>query len=458
MAITRRYRYLATPDAINRLCAIQAGEFDDGFEVELNIDSKFDFHIVGFLVTTEEEAKFLNSIGYEATSYEYIRDNATRLLDSPDKIVNIYVDSPGGYVAGIEKTIKKMETLKNHKQIHIYTDGMIASAAYWLSSISNSITATSMAQIGSIGVYTTMTDLSKMNERYGIVKHLISSGTLKGAGESGVEITEEQLEAEQSIIDGIAERFYSSVEKYRFLDKAYKTGGIYLAERALEMGLIESITDDDYNIIDTSMKETIKMSNKKSDKLEIKAGEVLVEEELDEKEVEDSEDNMDEEELALEEEEGEEENEDELDASEDEDNLDETLDDVDEEGSEEVEETDEVDEEEDEAAKEKARCLALVDTFAFNPEFAKQMISEGKSIDEAKVMAYDNGIRAGNDIGVAKIDGMISSNVDNLDPNEHPIVSKARALAKSEDIPFYKAMEKLARKNPGEYTDYFLNG
>lgn len=456
MAITRRYRYLATPDAINRLCAIQAGEFDDGFEVELNIDSKFDFHIVGFLVTTEEEAKFLNSIGYEATSYEYIRDNATRLLDSPDKIVNIYVDSPGGYVAGIEKTIKKMETLKNHKQIHIYTDGMIASAAYWLSSISNSITATSMAQIGSIGVYTTMTDLSKMNERYGIVKHLISSGTLKGAGESGVEITEEQLEAEQSIIDGIAERFYTSVEKYRFLDKAYKTGGIYLAERALEMGLIESITDDDYNIIDTSMKETIKMSNKKSDKLEIKAGEVLAEEELDEKDVEDSEDNMDEDELALEEEEGEEENEDELDASEDEDNPDETLDDADEEGSEEVEEDDEV---EDDAEKEKARCLEIIETFAFAPDFAKRMISENKSIVEAKVEAYDLNIKASGEIGVAKIDGMISPNADNLlDPNEHPIVSKARALAKSEDIPFFKAMEKLARKNPGEYTDYFLNG
>lgn len=469
--LKERYRYLATPDAIKILISIQSQEFEPA-DVDFPIDeedntSSYDMEIKGLLVSNEDESNWINRCGYTATSYEYIRQRIDELIQLPQKDIHIYVNSPGGYVAGIEKVIKKMENLKNHKVIHIHTDGMIASAAYWIASISNDITASSFAQIGSIGAYTTMTDLSEMYRSEGIKVHLISSGSLKGAGEYGIEITKEQVDAEQSIINGIAEKFYQSVEKYRFISGDYKTGGIYLADEALKMGLIEIISDED-DTINVNNKETIKMSKKVSKKsavIKAKSKKVTSEEDLDEDEIEDAEDNLDKDDLAVEDEDIEEED-DELNRAEDEeddledteDNLEDDLEELEEED--ELAEEDDEEDEEDEAEEEKARCLALIEAFAFNPGFVKKMIKSGKSVNEAKVIAYDKGIHAKSDTaGVAKIDNTISGiSVSDDYSKDHPMVAKARRLAAQKDIPLYKAMEILNKKDPAAMSDYIFRG
>ncbi len=429
MKIKERYRYLATPDAIQLLIQIQNTEFEplnvDQIEEDNIYKSQYDLEIKGLLVTSEDESEFLNYVGYTATSYEYIRHRIDELMGYSVKDINIYINSPGGYVAGIEKVIRKMETLKNHKKIHVYTDGMIASAAYWIASVSNDITATSFSQIGSIGAYTTMVDLSGAYEKEGIKIHMISSGSLKGVGEPGIEISKEQILAEQEIINAIADKFYKSVEKYRYISKEYKTGGIYLADEALQMGLIEKISDDDTI---TNIEETIKMS-KKSNKIEAKAKDLLSAEEM-----EDEEDDN------------------ETPDSSSEDNAEEDEDMV--EDEEELE-----DEEEDEVEEEKARCLALIEAFAFSPDFAKQMIAEGVSLNDAKVIAYDNGIRAGADVGVPKIENTITGiSATEEYSNDHPMLAKARRMAKDKGIPLYKAMEILNKKNPAEMSDYIFRG
>lgn len=431
------------------LCAVQAGEYalegdwfpDDASEQE---SSQYDLQIVGVLVTSENEADFFRDWGIAATSYQAIRERIDTLLLQDKKTINIYVDSPGGYVAGIEKTVRKLELLKTHKRIHVRSDGMIASAAYWLASISNRISVSSLAQVGSVGAYTTITDSSKWYERNGITTHMISSGKMKGAGHPGTEVTPELIEAEQKIIDSIAERFYATVEKYRYVSDAYKDGGIYLADEALKMGLVEVVSDEeDSDSESENTKETIRMAE--ATKL-VLASEAMPEED-------------EEQEVAVETT-AEDEEETETDArpiddGNDEDEDEENAPAVAEDSAENTnQETVEDDMEDDGAAAEKARCLALLEAFAFSPGFVRRMIESGTSVDAAKVQAYDLGLRAVH-AGAPKLENVNASATDLADPNEPAILAQARARAKADGIPLYKAMEQIAKQNPQAYAAYF---
>ena len=447
--LSQRYRYLATPEAVEVLCAAQAGEIiadgdwslADASEQE---SSQYDLQIVGVLVTSENEADFFRDWGIAATSYQAIRERIDTLLLQDKKTINIYVDSPGGYVAGIEKVVKKFELLKKHKYISVRSEGMIASAAYWLASISNRISVSSLAQVGSVGAYTTITDSSKWYERNGITTHMISSGKMKGAGHPGTEVTPELIEAEQKIIDSISERFYATVEKYRYVSDGYKDGGIYLADEALKMGLIEHISDDEGSESETdNKKETAQMAKPTKHVL---ASEAMPEED-EEKEVAVETTAEDEEETETETDEqvgnGIDEEKDAPAITEDtaESTDTETVDDDEE-------------KEEDGVAAEKARCLGLIEAFAFAPEFARRMIKSGTSVEAAKVQAYDLGLRAVH-AGAPKLANVNASATDLADPNEPAILAQARARAKADGIPLYKAMEQIAKQNPQAYAAYF---
>ena len=447
--LSQRYRYLATPEAVEVLCAAQAGEIiadgdwslADASEQE---SSQYDLQIVGVLVTSENEADFFRAWGIAATSYQAIRERIDTLLLQDKKTINIYVDSPGGYVAGIEKVVKKFELLKKHKYISVRSEGMIASAAYWLASISNRISVSSLAQVGSVGAYTTITDSSKWYERNGITTHMISSGKMKGAGHPGTEVTPELIEAEQKIIDSIAERFYATVEKYRYVSDAYKDGGIYLADEALKMGLVEVVSDEeDSDSESENTKETIRMAE--ATKRVLASEEIPVEDEEKEVAVETT---------------AEDEEETETDARPIDDGNDEEEDapaiaeDTAESTDQETVEEEEKDEEEDGVAAEKARCLGLLEAFAFAPEFARRMIKSGTSVEAAKVQAYDLGLRAVQ-AGAPKLANVNAAATDLADPNEPAILAQARARAKADGIPLYKAMEQIAKQNPQAYAAYF---
>ncbi len=447
--LSQRYRYLATPEAVEVLCAAQAGEIiadgdwslADASEQE---SSQYDLQIVGVLVTSENEADFFRDWGIAATSYQAIRERVEILLQSSNKTVNIYVDSPGGYVAGIEKAVKKLELLKKHKQINVRSEGMIASAAYWLASISNHISVSSMAQVGSIGVYTTIVDSSEWGERNGLKTHLISSGKLKGVGHPGTEITPDLIDAEQKIIDNIAARFYATVERYRYVSEGYRDGGIYIADDALGMGLVEEVSDEDATFLDANNK-------KENAKMKHTTKRVLASEEIP---VEDEEQEVAEEKPA----ENEEETETDarpIDDGNDEDEDEENAPAVAEDSAENTnQETVEDDMEDDGAAAEKARCLALLEAFAFSPGFVRRMIESGTSVDAAKVQAYDLGLHRVQP-GAPKLENVNASATDLADPNEPAILAQARARAKADGIPLYKAMEQIAKQNPQAYAAYF---
>src|SRR5690606_16497050 len=101
------------------------------------------------------------------------------------------------------------------KKVIAVTDGMMASAAYWLGSSASEIVASSGSQVGSIGVMMTHVDYSAMNERVGYRVTYIYAGKYKVEGNPDEPLSDETRQYLQSRVDEDYAEFVKSVARGR---------------------------------------------------------------------------------------------------------------------------------------------------------------------------------------------------------------------------------------------------
>jgi len=165
------------------------------------------------------------------------------------KSILIHIESPGGTAAGTHEAAEAIKDARTRKPVHAYIEDLGASAAYWISSQADSISANLPARIGSIGTYASVSDLSQAAIAQGIKVHLISTGKYKGMGAPGTEITSEHLAEIRSQVESTNEHFLSAVSVGRKLPlarvKALADGRVYPAEQAKQLGLIDRVESFD---------------------------------------------------------------------------------------------------------------------------------------------------------------------------------------------------------------------
>jgi len=187
--------------------------------------------------------------GIEATSYDDISRQVVEAVND-EKVTSILlrVDSPGGTVPGAMETADVIRAARDKKPVNAVVDDIGASGAYWLASQAHRIESKANSNVGSIGVYTVYVDSSKRADDLGFKVHIIRSGEHKGMGIPGVEITETQIAAIKEIIDGIAKNFIDGVAKGRQREKKevreLATGQLWLADKAIRLGLIDGILEN----------------------------------------------------------------------------------------------------------------------------------------------------------------------------------------------------------------------
>lgn len=192
-----------------------------------------------------------SSLDGGSTSTVQLRRDIRNAAADPDIAgILLAVDSPGGTVAGTDDLATDIRNAGKEKPVWCHVDDLCASAAYWCASQCDKIYANSVtALVGSIGTLMTVYDMSGMAEKEGIKALVFATGSLKGAGTPGSEITDEQIEYYQGIVSGTQLSFDSAVRKGRSLtDKqleAVRSGAIYTADDALERKLIDGIQSID---------------------------------------------------------------------------------------------------------------------------------------------------------------------------------------------------------------------
>ena len=174
-----------------------------------------------------------------------ISDNIDAYLADPEvKTLVFQIDSPGGVVGGVEEVARKIAN--SSKPTIAYTDGMMCSAAYWLGSSADRVISSPSADVGSIGVYMNLIDVSQAYADMGVKAVVIKSSATpyKGAGIEGTSLSTEQIAYFQNEVDAIYTDFVASVKSKRKMasDEAMK-GQSMSGKVASSLGLLTGLAD-----------------------------------------------------------------------------------------------------------------------------------------------------------------------------------------------------------------------
>ena len=163
-------------------------------------------------------------------------------MESSDvKRVVFDIDSPGGMYNGTPELGDVIAKYHGVKPMAAFTNGLMASAAYWTGITSGSVYMSRSASVGSIGVVMMWPDVSKAMEGEGVKIKVFSSGEFKGMTPE-VELTGSQESYLQSRVMSLANEFYSHVKEARAgVNESAFDGRTFQAEEAMELGLIDGL-------------------------------------------------------------------------------------------------------------------------------------------------------------------------------------------------------------------------
>lgn len=183
---------------------------------------------------------------FGADTLDIRRQVRAAAADSQTSGILLAIDSPGGEVAGIEALAADIRAARKVKPVWAQLDDLGASAAYWLAASAGRVVASTRSTlVGSIGTYVVTMDMSEAAHNEGIKVHVVATGPLKGMGVLGTPITDEQLGYLGKIVEQTQSLFDRAVKTGRRMTDAQlgqvKTGGVWLAEEAQALKLIDGI-------------------------------------------------------------------------------------------------------------------------------------------------------------------------------------------------------------------------
>ena len=185
---------------------------------------------------------------YGVTSYEALRDELRRASeDQAVSTIVLMIDSPGGYVTGVDATGEAILATRRVKPVVAVVEGMCASAAYWLASQCDLIVAAPFAQLGSIGALQVHVEASRALDAAGIKVTIIRAGARKADANPFEPLVDAARADAQAGVDRIRTAFAAAVVAGRAradLDVAKVLGteaAMFDADRAVALGLADRI-------------------------------------------------------------------------------------------------------------------------------------------------------------------------------------------------------------------------
>lgn len=199
--------------------------------------------------TTTESIWSTSTSGYNHDLYlNYIEQMEKSSLN---KGILLYVDSPGGTVyESDEMYLRLMEYKENTgRPIWAYFGSQACSGGYYIAMAADQIYANRNCWTGSIGVIISLTNCKGLYDKLGIKEIDITSGKNKAMGSMGLDLTKEQEDILQSLVDEAYEQFVDIVATGRGMDlntvKQIADGRIYSAKQAQENGLVDAVASLD---------------------------------------------------------------------------------------------------------------------------------------------------------------------------------------------------------------------
>ncbi len=232
-------------------------------------------------IASSSESSFFAS---EANAAGMLKSLKLAKEDNEIKGVILKINSPGGTVAMSQNIYNQiMETRKN-KPVIALLDDVAASGGYYIASAGDRIIAQDGTLTGSIGVIFSFMDYHNLlADKLNVKNVVIKSGKFKDIGSSTREMTDEERDLMQNIVNDSYDQFLNAIkvgrierndkysaEKANLSEDTLKEnadGRVFTGKQAKELGFVDLTGDIDTakTVIETMMNE--KFNNKLTAKL-----------------------------------------------------------------------------------------------------------------------------------------------------------------------------------------------
>jgi protease-4 len=196
------------------------------------------------------------------------------------KAIILYINSPGGSVGSTEEIYRALIHAKEKgKNIYVVMGGLCASGGYFISSAADEIFTENTTLTASIGVIIQMTNLKELYKFLKMDVNTFKSGKYKDIGNPARDMTKEERDYIQKLVDDTHQIFLNIVIKGRsekikklhpelktesdvkkYIEK-YAQGQIILGNEAVKLGFADQIGDmqDCIKFIEKELKIKVKI-------------------------------------------------------------------------------------------------------------------------------------------------------------------------------------------------------
>lgn len=179
--------------------------------------------------------------------YDDIKGAVADAMGNKDvKRVLLSIESGGGHVAGLESTGEFIMQADKIKPIVAHTDGMMASAAYWLGISARKTYASKTAVVGSVGTAMIHVERSKQLAKDGVTPTIIRFGEFKMLNNPIEPLSDKGRAQMQALVDDSGKVFVDFAAQRRGVSaedfqKTMGEGRVFPGRAAADVGLTDGV-------------------------------------------------------------------------------------------------------------------------------------------------------------------------------------------------------------------------
>ena len=183
--------------------------------------------------------------GVIADSREIIEQIEEFADDDGVRAVVLRINSPGGGVAASQEIYRAVRKLQTKKKVIVSMGSVAASGGYLIAAAADRIVANPGTVTGSISAVMHFADIQELMKKVGVRSSVIKSGKFKDIGSPVRDMTAEEKQLIQEIVDDIYDQFVRTIAEDRKIPmekvQSLADGRIFSGRQALQLKLVDEL-------------------------------------------------------------------------------------------------------------------------------------------------------------------------------------------------------------------------
>ncbi len=165
--------------------------------------------------------------------------------DNSVKAIVLRIESPGGGVAASQEIYEEVKKVRAKKPVLTSMGALAASGGYYVACATQKVYANPGTITGSIGVIMPFVNVKDLIEKIGIKGMTVKSGQYKDMGSPLREMTPQERQLLQTVVDNVHQQFVDAVAEGRRMDREdvvkIADGRVFTGAQAKALGLVDAL-------------------------------------------------------------------------------------------------------------------------------------------------------------------------------------------------------------------------